>query len=72
VIALVVLIILGLVAGAIAVLLACSVENELDRRQAERVRVRRTQLEAEHRIRLMVNRAFSQMLDAARRQRDGE
>jgi cell division protein FtsB len=72
VIALLVLIVLGLVAGAVAALMACSVEHELYRRQAERARLRRTQLETEHRIHLLANRAFSQMLDAARRDRNGE
>jgi hypothetical protein len=72
VIALLVVVFIGLVVGAIAVLMACSAEHELYRRQAERARLRRTELEVEHRIHLMVNRAFGQMLDAARRDRNGE
>jgi hypothetical protein len=72
VIALLILILLGLVASAVALLVACSVENELCRRQAERARLRRTQLEAEQRVHLLVNRAFSQMLEATRREQSGE
>lgn len=63
------------VAGGLVVLVAAGlwwfqpVSTELTRRRIEKLRLQRAQLEAERRIHVMVTRAFTELLDEARRQR---